>query len=258
MTHVVITGAADGIGKALAGAYIAAGYRVTGIDVDAARAEATQQELGEQITFIVADLTDVAVVEDVANQLADAGTPVDVLVNNAGISEVGYFQQTNPARQRAVIQLNFVAPLLLTRHLLAVNALRTDGSVVFMSSLSRYVSYPGASVYAATKDGIASYARSLAVGYPRLHVLTVYPGPTRTAHARRYSPDNAREDKRMAPEVLAGHILRAVEKRQRILIPGAANWTFAVLGRWFPALTNTIMRKTLLEKFPNPEQEPGS
>ncbi|MEO0565243.1 MAG: SDR family NAD(P)-dependent oxidoreductase, partial [Chloroflexota bacterium] len=128
-----------------------------------------------------------------------------------------------------------------------------DGaSVVFVSSLSRYVSYPGASVYAGTKDGIASYARSLAVGFPALHVMTVYPGPTRTEHARKYSPDNSREGSRMLPSDLAGYVMRGVEKRQRIVIPGAANWAFAAFGRLLPGVAENVMRQSLLEKFESP------
>lgn len=239
----VITGAADGIGKALAAACADAGYEVVGVDVDAERAADTEAELG--IAFIIADLTQPDAVAAVAGQLAG----VDLLVHNAGINEVGYFHNTDAARQQAVISLNFVAPVLLTRHLLANDALTEEASIVFISSLSRYVSYPGASVYAATKDGVASYARSLAVAYPDKHVMTVYPGPTRTAHARRYSPDNSREDKRMSPDDLAGRILKAVEKRQRILIPGAANVAFAVFGRLLPGVANRVMRRSLLEKF---------
>ncbi len=248
MKHMVITGAADGIGKALAAAAIDTGYTVTGIDVDAERAQTTQTELGEHLSFIIADLSQSEGLAQVAGQL----TGVDVMVHNAGINEVGYFESTDPVGQQQVISLNLQAPLVLTRHLLANEALNEGASLVFVSSLSRYIAYPGASVYAATKDGIAAYARSLAVGYPHLHVMTVYPGPTRTAHARRYSPDNSREDKRMAPADLAGYIMRGIDKRQRIVIPGGVNLTFAALGRWLPALTDRVMRTSLLEKFDKP------
>lgn len=251
MSKVVITGAADGIGKALATAYVRAGHAVVGVDVDAERAAATQAELGEQARFIIADLADSAEVARVADEI---GGDVAILIHNAGISAVGYFEDSQLAQQQRVIAVNFTAPLLLTRHLLAADALTPDGSLVFVSSLSRYVSYPGASVYAATKDGLAAYARSLAVAYPQRHILTVYPGPTRTAHARRYSPDNSNESRRMLPDDLAGRIVRAVDKRQRILIPGASNWLFAILGRYVPALTNYAMKKTLLEKFERPAQ----
>lgn len=244
--NIVITGAADGIGKALATVYVQQGHSVIGVDVDAQRAQATQAELGENMRFVMADLSRTETLEDVAAQL---GNDIDVLIHNAGISEVGHFANTNPAKQQAVIDINLIAPMVLTRHLLANNALKTGASVVFMSSLSHYVSYPGASVYGGTKSGLASYARTLSVTYPNMHVLTVYPGPTRTAHARRYSPDNSREDQRMLPQDLAARVVSAVEKRQRVLIPGAASWVFAIIGRWFPAVTDFAMRKMLLDKF---------
>jgi len=241
----LITGAAAGIGRALAEAAVRDGYRVLGVDIDREAAMATTQALGDAVHFIDADLTE----PDEVARVVDEIDRVDLLIHNAGINEVGYFHNTNPVRQSKVISLNLLAPLLLTRGLLAKDALPDGASVVFISSLSRYVSYPGASVYAGTKDGLASYARSLAVGFPALHVMTVYPGPTRTAHARRYSPDNTREDSRMAPADLADYVMRGVANRRRIVIPGAANWAFAVFGRLLPGLADTVMRRTLLEKF---------
>lgn len=253
MSKIVITGAADGIGKALAAQYVEAGHIVIGVDVDETRAQKTQAELGENLSFIIADLSDETALEKVAEEI---GSGVDVLIHNAGISEVGYFEDSNLDNQQRVIAVNLVAPMVLTRHLAARRALPDGASIVFVSSLSRYVSYPGASVYAATKDGLASYARSFSVAYPKLHVLTVYPGPTRTAHARRYSPDNSKENSRMSPEVLASRIIRAIEKKQRILIPSAGTWVFAILGRVAPPLTNFAMKKTLLEKFERTEPTP--
>ena len=108
--------------------------------------------------------------------------------------------------------------------------------------------YPGAAVYAATKDGLAAYGRSLrvALGAER-NVLTVYPAPTRTQHARRYSPDNGREARRLPPEELAEGIFQAVQKRQAQYIPGAGNQAFAALGKLFPGLMNRAMKKTIYD-----------
>jgi short-subunit dehydrogenase len=243
--HAVITGAADGIGRALAARALRDGYTVTGIDVDETKGAATAAQLGEALTFIYTDLSDTTVIAPLAAQLQG----IDLLIHNAGINEVGYFANTDAARQDRVISLNLLAPMLLTQASLAANALNTGASLVFVSSLSRYVSYPGASVYAGTKDGLASYARSLAVGLPDHHVMTVYPGPTRTVHARQASPDNSREDKRMLPEDLADYVLDGVAKRQRVVIPGAANWAFAAFGKLLPGVADGVMRRSLLEKF---------
>ncbi len=119
---------------------------------------------------------------------------------------------------------------------------------MFMSSLSYFVGYPGASVYAATKDGIASYARSIRqeLRSANIHVLTVYPGPTRTAHAKRYSVDKSREHKRMHPDELARQIYRSVAKRRRTLVPGLSNSVMAGFGKWLPGIAVRVMARSML------------
>ncbi len=254
MTHIVITGAADGIGRALALHYAQLGAAVTGVDFDPERAEATRSDLaalGAAAGFVLADL---AVPQDVARVAATlaAGPPIDLLVHSAGISAVGRFAEVDPARQRAVLAVNFTAPLLLSEALLGKQRIARGGTLVFLASLSVFTGYPGALGYAASKDGLTAYARSLrpAVRKRGINVLTVFPGPTRTAHARRYAPNNANEARRMAPAQLAALIAGAVATRRRHLVPGLPNQVFALLGRSFPRLTEFAMRKTLYDQLP--------
>ncbi len=255
MKHCVITGAAEGIGRALARRYATAGYTITGIDRDAPRAAQTQEQLrrsGAEAVFLTADLSEEADLERITNELssmAAGGQAIDLLVHNAGISAVGRFAATALPHQQAVLDVNLLAPLLLTAELLRRDAFAAGSSLVFIASLSAFVGYPGAAVYAASKDGLDAYARSLRVALAGrgMHVLTVYPGPTRTAHARRYSPDNRREARRMPPERLADEIVRAVNERRPTLIPGPANRVLALLGRYAPALADAMMRRALLE-----------
>ncbi|MBX3000421.1 MAG: SDR family NAD(P)-dependent oxidoreductase [Caldilineaceae bacterium] len=253
MRRAMITGAADGIGRALAEYCAGAGYSILGVDVDAARSAVTGRDLqaqGAQIRFLQADLGDAPALDLLVAQLAEEA-PVDLLIHNAGINAVGRFETLPMERQRAVMAVNFTAPMIITAGMLAFERIRPGGTVVFISSLSHFVGYPGAAVYAATKDGLAAYGRSLRVALApqRIHVLVVFPGPTRTAHARRYSPDNSREDKRMPPTELAGQILRAVERRQWTLIPGWGNRLFAIAGRIAPRLMEQAMRKIIYEKL---------
>ncbi|HEU4326524.1 MAG TPA: SDR family NAD(P)-dependent oxidoreductase [Roseiflexaceae bacterium] len=251
--HCVITGAADGIGRALALRFAAAGWSVTGIDRDAARAEQTRAALlahGVAAHFLLTDLTQPPAVEELLASLAGL-PPADALIHCAGISAVGRFAGVPPAQQQAVIDVNLRAPLLLTAGALRERLLTRDSTLVFVASLSCFTSYPGAAVYAASKDGLAAFARSLGVALaphgPR--VLTVYPGPTRTAHARRYSPDNRREHRRMPPEQLAEQIFQALQARRRTLIPGAGNRLFALAGRLLPGLTEWAMRRAILDRL---------
>ena len=248
----VITGAADGIGKALARKFGQAGYAIVGVDVDVERSGETERELtseGVDISFVEADLSDGAGVETAVSAL-NTGRPIDILIHNAGISAVGHFAALSIARQQKVIDLNLRAPLLMTARLLEKQTVTANTSFVFLSSLSTYMSYPGAAVYAATKAGLAAYARSLRVAMgPQGHVLSVFPGPTRTAHARRYSPDNGREASRMLPEDLAAAIFTATEKRQNKLIPGVGNQIFATIGQSAPNVMDRAMQKMILDKL---------
>lgn len=251
--HAVVTGAAEGIGRAVADVLGVHGYKVTGIDVNIERARQTERELVERglaVSFMQGDLSADADLERLAASLCD-GPAIDVFVHNAGINCVGAFGESNLTTQEAVLRVNLRAPLQLTTALLRADKIARGGSLVFVSSLSRFVSYPGAAVYGASKDALASYARSLSVALaPQdIRVLVVYPGPTRTAHARRYSPDNRREARRMPPEQLANAIYRAMERRRRILIPGFGNKLFACFGRWLPAPVEWAMRKTLFERL---------
>lgn len=251
--HCVITGAADGIGRAIAEALAAEGYTITGIDVDMERAQQVQQLLsatGSDVHFIEADLAALDKLPAVVEELAERPL-IDLVIHNAGISAVGPFSESNLARQRAVLDINFTAPLLLNTLLLREKRMAAYGSFVFISSLSHFTSYPGAAVYAATKDGVAAYARSLdlAVIPQRLHVLRVFPGPTRTAHARRYSPDNRREMNRMPPEQLARQIVQAIHQQRHSFIPGIANRGAALLGRFMPGVAEQIMLRTIYLKL---------
>ena len=249
LPHALITGAADGIGRALALRFAGAGYLVSGVDRDVARATQTQGDIinrGGQARFTTADLAARDGVGDVVRAAA-GWPPVDVLIHNAGISCVGRFVDSDLARQRAVVDVNLVAPLLMTAGLLRDGAIAAGAMLVYVSSLSHFLGYPGASVYAATKDGLAAYARSVRVALAgaQVGVLVVYPGPTRTAHARQYSPDNRREQRRMPPETLADLIFAAVQERRSALIPGAGNRVAAGLGQLAPGLMGGIMRRTL-------------
>lgn len=251
--HAVVTGAAEGIGRALIETFGAHQYALTGVDVNVARAAQTQAELsahGLAVRFIHADLGKPDDLSHLVAALID-GPPIDVLVNNAGISCVGAFAHSDLTRQQRVLDVNLRAPLHLTTALLHAGKIARGGTLVFISSLSHYASYPGAAVYAASKDALASYGRSLAVALApeEIHVLVVYPGPTRTAHARRYSPDNRREAQRMAPEALAASIYRAVERRQQRLIPGWGNRVTALLGQWLPAPVEWMMKQSLFVKL---------
>ncbi len=247
-----ITGAADGIGRAMALRFARSGYDIVAVDNDPVKSAATAEEIqqaGAKSEFHTEDLSDPAATER-AVEAVRAGGPVNLVVHNAGINAVGRFGVLPLEDQKAVIAVNLQAPLLLTAGLLHAGLLRDDARFVFMASLSCYVGYPGAAAYAASKDGLAAYARALSVALGlRRRVLTVFPGPVRTAHAERHSPDNSRANRRMPPETLAALVDEALAQNKRILIPGGGNRAVARLARIWPAPFELLMRRAILDKL---------
>lgn len=247
----LITGAADGIGRALALRYAQMGYHVVGLDIDAEKASQPRADiaaLGGKVDFVLGDLSRRDSLKAILPTLAEHA-PFNCVVHNAGISAVGHFETIPLEKQQAVLHLNLHAPLWLTAELFRQNWLAPNASFVFLSSLSYFASYPGAAVYAASKDGLANYARSLQAAWRDGRCLTVFPGPVRTAHARRYSPDNSREASRMPPETLAEAIFRAEQAGKARLIPGGQNKLMGLLGHLFPGLMESGMKKVILEKL---------
>lgn len=246
----VITGAASGIGAALAETF-KHDYDIIGIDRDFANAKKTMNGLGAKanVRFIIAELSSKAGQERIIDELR--GEDVALFIHSAGINAVVPFEASDIQTQIAVLDVNLHTPLSLTKTLFSRHILKKGSAIVFISSLSHFVGYPGASVYAASKDGITSFARSLSAAlHPEgIHVMTVFPGPTRTPHARAHSPDNNREQKRMPPKVLAQKVKRALEQRRHRYVPGLSNKLFAVTGKLFPRLTECVMKHTVFDKL---------
>ncbi len=247
--HTVVTGGADGIGAAVARRFAAAGHTVTILDVDAELGQAVTASIGANASFIQVDLSDLDSVQDAVQQLA-RWSQVSTLVNNAGISAAGKFEQLPLEQMLKVIDINLTGALVLTTTLMRQDRLANQHQQVYLSSLSKYVGYPGAAVYAASKDGLAAFAKTMqAAAVANSRVTTVFPGPTRTAHARRYSPDNSREDKRMSPEAVAEAIYEGAMGKRRLVFPGAGAKVFAIFGRLLPRTAERAMKKTIYDKL---------
>ena len=245
--HVVVTGGADGIGAAVARRFAAAGQTVTVLDIDRGLGEALVASIGESASFIQVDLSDLKSIAAAAEQLGQ-WSQISTLVNNAGISAAGKFEQLPLDQMLKVIDINFTGALVLTTTLMRQDRLANQHQQDYLSSLSKYVGYPGAAVYAASKDGLAAFAKTMqAAAVANSRVTTVFPGPTRTAHARRYSPDNSREDKRMSPEAVAEAIYEGAMGKRRLVFPGIGAKVFAIFGRLLPRAAERAIKKTIYD-----------
>lgn len=186
--HGIITGAGQGIGRALALEFGRRGGHLLLIGRQVATLTETARLVvseGGTAEILVEDLTRPGAVERVAGAVA-AWSDVDLLVNNAGNVRAGRLELTSDADVHSMIDLNLTAPILLTKALLpALRRSGTDRGSILLNIASgiALVGMPFYSIYAATKSGIAQFGESLRrelIG-TGVHVATVYPGATDTA-----------------------------------------------------------------------------
>ncbi|MDA4847633.1 SDR family NAD(P)-dependent oxidoreductase [Hoeflea poritis] len=239
----LVTGAAAGLGAALVQQFLSSGGAVVAIDRD-------ELQGGGRLVPLVADLSDRDSVDALLPRIVEAG-PYDFVVHNAGVSATGPFEQIPPQAYRRLLTLNTETPMVMTAELLRSGSLSKGAHVVFISSLSHATGYPGAAVYAASKDALAVYAKSVRAQMKKrgVHVTTVFPGPVRTAHAERHAPAGARADQRMEPKDLAARIIAAARRRKKVLYPGPQARIGHIAGLLAPRLTTRMMRRIIFEKL---------
>lgn len=243
--RVLVTGGAQGLGLACVCKALFHGADVTVLDSD----EAGLAALPAQVTRLRADLADGKDIAVAVEVLAQAPA-FDLVIMNAGINETGRFERLPLERLQRVIAVNLTAQMQLTASLIRDGKLAPSCRLVFVSSLSHYVGYPGASVYAATKDGVVAFAKSLRRTLRtslKVRVQVAAPGPMDTDHAARHSPTTDNTDARIAPERVAAMIWHS--RRSFMIVPGPRAQTAALLGRLFPGLAGKIMRRIIYDRL---------
>jgi len=243
--RALITGASNGLGKALVDALAASGWQITAIDL-----EKPDQPQTERFIAVRCDLSDRAAVDALLEELA-TGEGFDLVIHNAAISATGAFENIPVEVHHKLLRLNAETPMVMTAALAAAGKLKTNGRVAFISSLSHFTGYPGAASYAASKDAIAIYAKSIRKPFARqgIKVSCVFPGPMRTGHAERHSPRGARAEKRMPPEFAARYILQGIWLGLKTITPGGGPKIFALFGKIAPWASDRAMRRIIFDNL---------
>ncbi|MFI1100575.1 oxidoreductase [Streptomyces melanogenes] len=178
----LVTGASSGFGRAITEAAVAAGDTVIGT---ARRTQALEDLVAahpDRVEAISLDVTDGDRIDAVAADVLARYGRVDVLVNNAGRTQVGAFEETTDQELRDLFELHVFGPARLTRALLPQMRERGSGSIVNISSFGGQLSFAGFSAYSATKAALEQLSEALAdeVTPFGIKVLIVEPGAFRT------------------------------------------------------------------------------
>ena len=258
--RIWITGGNSGIGAALAEACARRGARC----VLSARNEGSLEEVAALLNrrygegtaeTIPLDLTERDSIERAAGRV-ETGPPVDILINNAGVSQRTLFADTAPEVLERLIAVNLTGHILLSRRVLPRMLERKGGTIVGVSSLAGLVPSPKRVGYCAAKRGLLGFYESLRIELngTGVRVMTVIPGFVRTEISRNalegdgslhavMDPNQARgvNSEKCAEDILAG--LR--QGRTAVYTGmGMKGRTVMFLRRWLPGLLDAIILKS--------------
>lgn len=222
--RVLVTGGSSGIGRAIAAALLAEGARVviTGRRADVAGDAAQVLAAAGEVRAIAAD---VATGEGRAATLRgalDALGGLDILVNNAGGVRAGRLEQTSEAEIRAMVEVDLVAPILLTRDALPALRASGEGLIVDVTSGIALIGVPFYATYAAVKAGLARFDEALRreLAGEGVGVLTVYPAATDTPMMRTSQAGADLGFSRETPEAVAEAVIAAIAAAAREVVRG--------------------------------------
>lgn len=264
---MLITGASAGIGEEFAKQYAALGWDIALTARRADRLEKLARDLEETYKIstlvITQDLARANSIDTILKEIKEAGRQVDGVVNNAGYGLPGTFFNTKWKEQAAFLRVLYTAPVELTHKVLPGMAERKFGRIINVASLAGYT--PGSNghtLYASVKSGLIKFSESIqaeaeGAGLEDVHCTALCPGFTWSE----FHDVNGTRDKtnempdwmwmEAAPVVEAG--IRACERGQPVVVPGAVNKGLATLSKILPEPLGRAMVGAQSKRFRNTE-----
>jgi len=243
--RILVTGAAGGIGQAVAARFVSAGASVCLSDVDQARLSAVAAELsreGRQPLALTADLSDPEACERLVTDAAQKLGGLDVLINAGAIILRQPLDAVTPADFRKLVDINMAAPFFLARAASVLMRRQGFGRIVLFSSQGAHTGgYVGSTVYAMTKAGVIALVKSLAreLAPDGITVNAVAPGLVETPMIRNdVLPEALDAFVRMIP---TGRIASPEEMANCCLFL-ASDWASYVTGLTLDANGGQLMR----------------
>ena len=257
MKTALITGASSGIGKELAIIHAKNGGNL----VIVARREKSllnlkyslQDEYGVDVEVIVQDLQVDNASQLVFDQIASKKITIDYLINNAGFGDNQLFKQSDPSRNRMMMQLNMNALTELT-HLFVSYWIENKicGKIMNVASTAAFQAVPYFALYAATKAFVLSFSEglSLELKNDNITVTALCPGPTKTEFATNSNMDQDLADHKMLPtaEDVARFGYKKMIRGQSVAVHGILNKAGTTSGKLFPRKISAYVAGQIMKK----------
>lgn len=249
---VVVTGGTNGIGRAMVEQLLDAGARVATCGRSIDKLYSLQRaNAGRPLHAVLADISKPADCEVFIQQAMQQLGPIDIIINNAGISMRAEFKEVSLKTMDLVMATNFMGAVHCTRHAMA-SIVERKGDIVAVSSIAGYRGLPGRSAYSASKWALRGWMESLRTELldSGVNVICVSPGFTATNIRRTALNKDAiaegethmNEAALMQPDECAIKILNAVAARRRGLLITLQGWITVTTNTLFPKLADRLTR----------------
>ncbi len=238
---VLITGATDGIGRALAEIYRTREDRL--VLVGRRPLDTLNDPLYTKDTYCRTDLSQDKCAERVCEFLnAQKIDAIDLAIQNAGTGYFGPIAEQSAESIREITAVNLMAPLRLT-HALMPYLKKTNGKLVMIGSIAHAFPCPDYAVYAASKEALNTLGRNLQIEGD-INVQIIHPGATRTGLHQKIGIDSKKTEGFPSAERVAQKITQAIDRQRFIATIGWRNAWARFLGRYCEGMVNAIVRAT--------------
>jgi hypothetical protein len=228
----LITGAASGIGRALAHQFWLAGYKLLLIDKNAVALTAVAERYGaDAATLDLSQRVDLERISEILHERCP-----NVVVNCAGIGGRGAIDEIGAPRQLAIFDVNVSALVHITTQAVELFRRRGKGTIINIASSAAFQPLPMMASYAASKSAVLSFSRAVSAELRNtgIHVLTVCPGGTDTNFQESSGVRRLDSEKLVDPAIVAAKIMHAMQRRRSLLIIGSRSYAMRILSALLP------------------------
>ena len=199
--NVLVTGGANGLGYAIARAFLANGANVIIVGRDGEKLLLAKKQLGDKARCFAFDLNETGRLPELLEKIGNAVGAIDVLVNNAGINLKKEAVSVTDEEYQRIIQTNQVGVFALTREVAKPMIARCAGNIIMISSMAAHYGLPKVIAYTAAKAAVEGMTRALAVEWAThgIRVNCIAPGFIATAmSAKALNDDPERRNRVLA------------------------------------------------------------
>lgn len=253
---VWITGASSGIGKSTALQFAREGATLILTALEADLLQDVRSEclhLGSpNVTTLPFDLSQIDELPGLAENALKAYGHIDVFYNNAGISMRGTTVETDMAVIRKVMDIDYFAPVILTKIVLPTMIAQGGGQLAVTTSINGMFGFPLRCAYSSAKHALYGFFETIAAENYKdnIHVTIVTPGRVQTnisvnaleKNGQKHGKMDAGQAKGITPEAAAKKIVNAIYKKKREVLVGSTELLMVYIKRFFPGLCARIAR----------------